>query len=138
MASHTERELILWLAYFDALLDRPDRTDSYLMQIACEVRRVLSKKPGEIKLKDFRLRFETVKKEKPMYEPDANRDSEETTENLEMSQRESLRDEERKAHQKLIGDVSKAKWMNVVGPDIEIREIPKSSLLPEDQWEVQP
>lgn len=29
----------------------------YLMQVACEVRRVLAKNPGDIKISDFRLQF---------------------------------------------------------------------------------
>lgn len=36
----------------------PNRTDHYLMQIAMEVRRVLSKHPGRIKLSHFKLKFD--------------------------------------------------------------------------------
>lgn len=57
MAAHTERELGVWLAWLDMQWDRPSRTDQYLMQVACEVRRVLAKRPNEIKLADFRLRL---------------------------------------------------------------------------------
>lgn len=35
----------------------PNRTDHYLMLIASEVRKVLSKNPNNIKLADFKLKF---------------------------------------------------------------------------------
>lgn len=66
MKSHTRRELRLWLVWLRRQWDRPDRHDWYLMQLACEVRRVLSKKPASIKVQDFKLRFGTEKtKSKP-------------------------------------------------------------------------
>lgn len=36
----------------------PTPSDYYQMQTACEVRRVLAKDPGRIKLQDFRLKFQ--------------------------------------------------------------------------------
>lgn len=53
----THREYRLWLIHFRKELDQPSRTDYYLMQIAREVRRVLSKKPNKIQLKDFLIPF---------------------------------------------------------------------------------
>lgn len=37
---------------------RPSKNDYYLMQIAMEVKRVLSSNPEKIKLEDFRLAFD--------------------------------------------------------------------------------
>jgi hypothetical protein len=49
----------------DAEWNKPDRHDSYLMQIACEIRRVLHKRPDKVKLSHFRLMFgEEPKKRK--------------------------------------------------------------------------
>lgn len=45
------------MRYFKEELNQPSRSDHYLMQIAQEVKRVLSKKPSKIKLKDFTLTF---------------------------------------------------------------------------------
>lgn len=59
MEKHTERDLIRWLSWFDMQLERPRREDYYLMQIACEVRRVLSSKPNQIHLDDFQLKFKS-------------------------------------------------------------------------------
>lgn len=57
MRQHTERELRVWLAWMTMQWDNPDRSDYYLMQVACEVRRVLSNNPRGIKVADFRLQF---------------------------------------------------------------------------------
>ncbi|MHC4687246.1 MAG: hypothetical protein ACYTEW_23490, partial [Planctomycetota bacterium] len=46
----------------DEQWNRPSRSDQYLMQIAQEVRRVLSKDPEAIKLDHFKIRFELVEK----------------------------------------------------------------------------
>lgn len=54
---HTHREYLAWQAWLDGEQDRPDSTQHYLMQIAMEVRRVLSKNPNSIKLNDFKLSF---------------------------------------------------------------------------------
>ena len=54
---HTHRQYRLWMDYLDAEWDIHSRTDNYLMQIAMEVKRVLSGKPSLIKLKDFVLSF---------------------------------------------------------------------------------
>jgi hypothetical protein len=53
----THREYRLWTAWFNRQWDRPSRSDYYLMQIATEVRRVLSTKPQTIKMEHARLRF---------------------------------------------------------------------------------
>lgn len=49
--------MLVWLAWLDSQYEVPARGDFYLMQVAAEVRRVLSKKPSAIKLSDFHLRF---------------------------------------------------------------------------------
>lgn len=57
MREHTERELRVWLAWMALQWDSPDRSDYYLMQVACEVRRVLSRDPRAISISDFKLQF---------------------------------------------------------------------------------
>lgn len=53
----TNRQFRTWLVWQGLSLNRPGLQDFYLMQIACEVRRVLAKNPGDIKVSDFRLQF---------------------------------------------------------------------------------
>lgn len=53
----THRQYLAWQAWFDAEWDRPNRTDNYLMSIACEVRRSQSKRPARHKLEHMRLKF---------------------------------------------------------------------------------
>lgn len=62
MQKTTHREYLAWMDWLNEEWERPSRSDNYLMQIAAEVRRVLSKKPNSIKLRDFLLKF---KKQKP-------------------------------------------------------------------------
>lgn len=38
-------------------MSNPSRTDHYIMQVAQEVRRVLSKRPNSIKLSDMKITF---------------------------------------------------------------------------------
>lgn len=57
MQSMTHREYLLRLAWIEESWSIPDRTDHYLMQIAQEVRRVLSKSPNRIQMKDFEVKF---------------------------------------------------------------------------------
>jgi hypothetical protein len=45
------------MAWLDEQMNVPSLTDQYLMQIAAEVRRVLSKKPKKIKVEHFLLKF---------------------------------------------------------------------------------
>lgn len=54
----TNREYRVRLAWLEQEIEQPNPSDYYLMQIAQEVRRVLSKKPNQIKLKHFRLKFD--------------------------------------------------------------------------------
>jgi hypothetical protein len=61
MRAHTVREMRVWLAWLDMELDKPDRSDHYAMQVACEVRRVLARNPRGIQVGDFRLRFHAPK-----------------------------------------------------------------------------
>jgi len=62
MKTHTHREYLLWTSWLDAEWEKPSRSDNYLMQIAMEVARVLSKKPKLFRLEQFKL---TWQKEKP-------------------------------------------------------------------------
>lgn len=54
------RQYSTWIAWLDQQWNKPDRSDHYMMQVAAEVRRVLSKKPQSIKLGHFLLKFEFV------------------------------------------------------------------------------
>jgi hypothetical protein len=58
----THRQYAAWCRWRGQEWNRPSRTDSYLMQIACEVRRVLSKNPNGVKIKHFELKFGTGEK----------------------------------------------------------------------------
>jgi hypothetical protein len=60
----THRQFAAWCAWEEMELDNPSRTDVYLMQVACEVRRAAVKNPGRVKLKDFLLKFGTDGKPK--------------------------------------------------------------------------
>lgn len=57
LRKHTYRQLLAWIEYLDVQWDEPTRSDFYLMQIACEVRRVLAKDRNAIQLKHFFLKF---------------------------------------------------------------------------------
>lgn len=50
------REYLVWRAWLALELDRPSRTDHYLMQVAYEVRRANARRPRSVKLDHFRLR----------------------------------------------------------------------------------
>jgi hypothetical protein len=65
----SHREFLLWCDYLDEEWNTPSRSDHYLMQIAQEVRRVLSKKPNKIKLKEFLFKF-TRSSEKERQKPE--------------------------------------------------------------------
>ena len=56
-AKVTNREYLTWQAWFSDEMNRPSRSDYYLMQIACEVARVLAKDPRKIQQKHFLLEF---------------------------------------------------------------------------------
>lgn len=60
---------MLWDYWLDHQWNKPDRTDHYLMQIAREVRRVLSTKPNDIQSSDFKIEFETVNDSKNSRKP---------------------------------------------------------------------
>jgi len=53
----THRQYLAWQAWLNEQWNHPSLSDHYLMQIAAEVRRVLSRKPNEIKLEHFNLKF---------------------------------------------------------------------------------
>ena len=47
----------MWMEYFLQKKNTPGALEYYLMQIAAEVRKVLAKKPGTIKMLDFIISF---------------------------------------------------------------------------------
>jgi hypothetical protein len=59
MREHTERELRVWLCWLDIeeYETPPSRTDYYLAQVAASVARVLSRRPQDIKVEHFLLKF---------------------------------------------------------------------------------
>lgn len=56
------------MAWFNQQYDEPSRSDYYLMQIAQEVRRVLSKNPSRVRLLDFKLPFGKTSTDKKVKE----------------------------------------------------------------------
>ncbi len=50
-------DFVLWKVYLEEELNGFHREDYYLAQIAQEIRMVLAKKPSQIKLKSFLLKF---------------------------------------------------------------------------------
>lgn len=65
MREHTHREYRTWTAWLEKQWSEPSRSDHYLMQIAREIRYVLSKKkmPGTFTM--FKIPFGWTKKVKP-------------------------------------------------------------------------
>lgn len=57
LRTHTHRQFLAWMEYLDEQWNEPKLSDFYLMQIACEVRRVLAKDRNAIQLKHFLLKF---------------------------------------------------------------------------------
>jgi hypothetical protein len=59
MEKHTERELRLWLEWLavQEYEAPPGRQDYYLAQVAASVARVLSRRPQDIKVEHFLLKF---------------------------------------------------------------------------------
>lgn len=55
----TDRQFLCWQIWCREQLNEPDRHDYYLMQVACEVARVLAKDPEKLQTEKFRLRFGT-------------------------------------------------------------------------------
>lgn len=53
----TRRQHYIMLLWLGEEWDRPTKTEYYLMQIACEARRVFSRKPDKIKMEHFKLEF---------------------------------------------------------------------------------
>ena len=61
MRAWTHRQYLVTVAWLEEQWQHPDRSDHYLMQIACEVRRVLASQPGKIMPSDFQIKFEEPK-----------------------------------------------------------------------------
>lgn len=57
MTKHTHREYLTWCQWLEDQWNVTTPTQNYLMQIAAEVRRVLSKDPTKILTKNFQLTF---------------------------------------------------------------------------------
>lgn len=54
----THRQYLAWMSWLSLEEREPSLSDYYAMQIAAEVRRVLSKNPNAIKMEDFKITFE--------------------------------------------------------------------------------
>lgn len=55
----TDRQFRAWQAWLRDDWNRPDRRDGYLMQVACEARRVMMTNPNSVKPSDFVMRYDT-------------------------------------------------------------------------------
>lgn len=53
----THRQFMAWMEWLAEQWNVPSRSDAYQMQVACEVRRVLSRSPRSIQPKHFLLKF---------------------------------------------------------------------------------
>lgn len=53
----THRQYEVWKRWLREQWQVPDRTDQYLMQIACEVRRGYVKHPGKVSVRQMKLQF---------------------------------------------------------------------------------
>lgn len=62
----THRQAMAYNNWLDAQWNVPTRADYYAMQIACEVRRVMSEKPREVLLGHMKLDFKPTAASKPM------------------------------------------------------------------------
>ena len=58
----THRQFLAWNAWLAEQWNQPDRTDHYLAQVACEVRRGNAKKPRAVKLEHLILEFKQSRK----------------------------------------------------------------------------
>lgn len=59
LAGTTHRQHLTWVEWLEAQWNRPDRTDHYLMQVAAEVTAGRVKRPGEIKMSRYVLKFKS-------------------------------------------------------------------------------
>lgn len=73
MSSMTHREYLTRLAWIEENYKDPSREDYYAMRIAQEVRRVLSKKPNDVKITDFKVEFGKQPKPDPQKAVDASK-----------------------------------------------------------------
>lgn len=55
----THRQYLAWRYWLAEDRNAVGKQEAYLMQIACEVRRVLHSSPSNVKISDFKLTFET-------------------------------------------------------------------------------
>ena len=65
MERTTNRQFQMMVEFLKMEWNQPSRSDNYLMLIAQEVRRVLSKDPAKITLSDFKLTFGTGNEKTP-------------------------------------------------------------------------
>lgn len=63
----THRQMLVESHWLSEQMNVPDKSDWYQMQTACEVRRVLAKRPASIKPEQFKLKF--VNRVEPPKEP---------------------------------------------------------------------
>ena len=64
MAKTTSSEFTMWMIHLDKEMNRHDKIDYYLAQIATEVRRGNVKDPKKLKLNDALIQFEKAGKKK--------------------------------------------------------------------------
>jgi hypothetical protein len=63
----TERQFQAWQEWINEEWNTPDRSDHYQMQSAMESCRGRLKNPAQVKLEDFRLKFQFKKREMTTY-----------------------------------------------------------------------
>ena len=68
----TARQFGAWRAWLHAQMNQPDKKDSYLMQIAAEVRRVpyafAGRNPNEVELDHLRLKWQDAREASQQFE----------------------------------------------------------------------
>ncbi len=65
MEKTTHREYLAWINWLDEQWNHPSRSDNYQMQTAQVVRQVLHKKPADVKLSHFHIKFTKEKSQTP-------------------------------------------------------------------------
>ncbi len=96
----TSTELLEWEKYLEESTNEFHREDTFLMQIALEIRRSWVKDPMKPRLEDFSVKFSNKKSEVPELEEDE--DDEEETKPVETDMRTQYI------------EASKAKWAGIV------------------------
>lgn len=93
----TSSEFVMWKVLMEEDLYSNHKQDYYLAQIACEIRRVLAKKPNTIKLESFLLKFRNK----------TAQDKQELT--------PELNEEEKQKKTLVAAAIQKARWFGILG-----------------------